>query len=73
MTMISTNCTTAPCTAPTQMSVLARLRHFRAVWSQRQALKSLDSAVLRDIGVTRAQADAEAGRPIWDAPENWRC
>ncbi len=74
MTMISTNCTAVGTnTATTRFSVIATLRHFHAVWTQRKALKSLDSAVLRDIGVTRAEARAEAKRPVWDAPESWRC
>jgi uncharacterized protein YjiS (DUF1127 family) len=73
MTMISTNCHAANTTsASTRYSVIAKLSHFHAVWTQRKALKSLDSAGLRDIGVTRAQAQAEANRPIWDAPESWR-
>ena len=47
------------------------LAHMHAVWRQRQALKHLDEAALRDIGVTRRQARAEAGRAIWDAPLSW--
>jgi len=49
------------------------LRHALAVRRQRLALKSLDDAALADIGVTRAEAEAEARRPVWDAPETWRC
>jgi uncharacterized protein YjiS (DUF1127 family) len=46
---------------------------FRAlsVHRQRQALLRMDAALLRDIGLTREQALAEARRPIWDAPPNW--
>ena len=74
MTMISANCTAEGTnTATTRFSVIATLRHFHAVRTQRKALKSLDSAGLRDIGVTRAQAQAEAKRPVWDAPQSWRC
>ncbi|PCH69494.1 MAG: hypothetical protein COC12_09220 [Rhodobacteraceae bacterium] len=74
MTMISTTCpgvTTK--SASTGFSVIASLSRFHAVWTQRKALKSLDSAALQDIGVTRAQAQAEAKRPVWDAPESWHC
>lgn len=39
------------------------LRQERA--SQRQALSSLDDRMLRDIGVARAEADREAGKPFW--------
>lgn len=34
---------------------------------QRLRLGTLDPHLLRDIGVTRAQARAEAGRPCWRA------
>lgn len=73
MTMI-TETRAAPCTTSlSRFSVLATLIHLHNVWRQRQKLKSLDAAALRDIGVTRAQADAEVKRPIWDAPDSWRC
>jgi uncharacterized protein YjiS (DUF1127 family) len=26
---------------------------------------------LRDLGITRAEADREAARPMWDAPGHW--
>lgn len=32
---------------------------------QRQALRELDDHMLRDIGVSRAAADHEAGKPLW--------
>jgi uncharacterized protein YjiS (DUF1127 family) len=32
---------------------------------QRQALSQLDDNALKDIGVTRRQADAEAAKPFW--------
>ena len=33
--------------------------------AQRRALAELDDERLRDIGLTRAQAQAEAGKPFW--------
>src|SRR5262245_51222390 len=33
--------------------------------SERQALAQLDDDALKDIGVTREQADAEAAKPFW--------
>jgi uncharacterized protein YjiS (DUF1127 family) len=73
MTMISTNCTTANATPVlNRVSLFVWLNNAHALWRQRQALKSLDAAALDDIGVTRAQADAEANRPVWDAPQGWR-
>ncbi|MGF1501903.1 MAG: DUF1127 domain-containing protein [Paracoccaceae bacterium] len=35
---------------------------------QRRTLARLTDAQLRDIGVSRADADAEASRPFWDLP-----
>ena len=55
----------------TRMSFGATLSRLHGLWRQRQALKALDDAALHDIGVTRAQARAEARRPVWDAPTNW--
>ena len=73
MTMTNTTCTTAtrtPVASP--ISVLARLTNAHSVWRQRQKLKSLDDAALKDIGLTRDQAQTEAKRPFWDAPDNWK-
>lgn len=41
--------------------------------TQRQHLAKLDDRALADIGLTRAQAKAEAPLPLWDVPANWRC
>jgi uncharacterized protein YjiS (DUF1127 family) len=32
---------------------------------QREALSSLDDRALKDIGMTRQQANAEAAKPFW--------
>lgn len=56
---------------PTAMTVLSRLRLALAARAQRRALARFDARMLRDIGVTRAQAEAEASRPLWDVPVNW--
>lgn len=40
---------------------------------QRRALFTLDERLLKDIGITRADAEREASRPFWDpAQERWR-
>lgn len=39
---------------------------------QRRRLASLDDHILRDIGLTREQAQAEAAEPVWDVPAHWR-
>jgi len=53
-------------------SLWARLRQAQAITRQRRALRDLDDAILRDIGLTRAQALQEGSRPFWDAPRHWR-
>lgn len=35
--------------------------------SQRRHLGSLDGRLLRDMGMTRAEADLEAAKPFWNA------
>ncbi|MBL9049181.1 MAG: DUF1127 domain-containing protein [Tabrizicola sp.] len=42
-----------------------------ALRRERNRLGRLDDRLLRDIGVTREQALAEASRPDWDAPTHW--
>ncbi|THH35835.1 DUF1127 domain-containing protein [Aliishimia ponticola] len=42
-----------------------------ALYRQRAALRRLDADALRDIGISRAEATAEAQRPVWDVPHNW--
>ncbi|MCR9127407.1 MAG: DUF1127 domain-containing protein [Rhodobacteraceae bacterium] len=49
-----------------------KLAKLFSVWRQRQRLNQLDAAALRDIGITRAEAEAEAARAIWDVPATWR-
>lgn len=52
---------------------LQSITHAFAVARQRRALKGLDDTALTDIGISRSEADAEARRPLWDAPSTWRC
>ncbi|MCE6951914.1 DUF1127 domain-containing protein [Cereibacter sphaeroides] len=52
--------------------LVATLRLGLAARRQRQALAQLDPHLLADVGVTPAEAEAEAMRPIWDVPSNWR-
>jgi uncharacterized protein YjiS (DUF1127 family) len=54
------------------------LRLFRvigrgaALVRSRHALARLDDHLLRDIGLTRHEAEEEASRAPWDAPPHWR-
>ena len=57
---------------PARGSFLARLRHLAALHRQRRHLARLDDHLLRDIGLTRAEAERECLRPAWDAPDHWR-
>jgi len=36
-------------------------------WRQRQALMRLDEHLLKDIGLSRADVEAEASKPFWKA------
>lgn len=59
--------------APPQFpNILNRLRLWAALARQRKALATLDNVALYDLGLTREDADREANRPFWDAPDNWR-
>ncbi|MEO1639256.1 MAG: DUF1127 domain-containing protein [Pseudomonadota bacterium] len=49
-----------------------RLWAMVSLQRQRHALSELDDHRLKDIGVTREQADAEARKTPWDIPEYWR-
>ncbi|MCL6283205.1 DUF1127 domain-containing protein [Ruegeria sp. 2012CJ41-6] len=56
----------------TRKSLRTALFNAWAVWRQRRRLQQLDDAALKDIGINRSEARAEARRPFWDAPETWR-
>jgi uncharacterized protein YjiS (DUF1127 family) len=45
--------------------ILDRLAALDAVYRQRRTLESLDDRMLRDIGVTRDDVNAEIRRPLW--------
>ena len=49
---------------PSMRGILDRLVAYDALYRQRRALESLDDRMLRDIGVTRADVEAEAKRPM---------
>jgi uncharacterized protein YjiS (DUF1127 family) len=49
-------------------ALTGRLRAWRRVAAERRALSRLDDRLLRDIGLDRASAEAEAARPFWDPP-----
>lgn len=78
MTHAST-CNTLPHAAPSYRDsatanaallklALSWLSHGYATYRQRRHLAALDAAALSDVGLTRAQAQNEASRPLWDLP-----
>ncbi len=48
----------------TVRGVLARLARYDALYRSRMALMAIDDHTLRDIGLTRADIDAELSRPL---------
>ena len=52
--------------------LLARLLAAEALARSRRRLALLDDHILRDIELTRAEAEAEAERPAWDSPLHWK-
>jgi uncharacterized protein YjiS (DUF1127 family) len=44
---------------------VARLLRWHELARQRRTLLTLDDRLLKDIGVTRAEAEREASRPFW--------
>ncbi|MBD9481605.1 DUF1127 domain-containing protein [Pseudomonas sp. PDM14] len=54
-------------------AVAAAVRQLRRWWQlaqQRHRLALLDEHALKDIGITRAEAEQEAQRPFWDEPNS---
>lgn len=52
--------------------ILSRVRTAMTLYRQRARLAALDDHLLRDVGLTRDEALAEATRPLWDVPSHWR-
>ncbi|MDJ1007808.1 MAG: DUF1127 domain-containing protein [Paracoccaceae bacterium] len=52
-------------------NALSRLVDWMALYRQRHRLSELPDHLLDDIGVSREAAEAEADRPVWDAPSHW--
>ena len=50
---------------------LNNLKKLFGVARQRRTLASLDNRALKDIGVTRTEANIEANRSFWDVPDFW--
>ena len=62
-------------TRPTCGHIPARRPSFIdlvALYRPRRALGRLDETALTDLGIPPQEARAEARKPIWDIPSNWR-
>ena len=70
MSMISLETRLRP-SAPTS-SLLRSIDRAIQLRKQRKTLKSLDDARLDDLGLSPADAQREAKRPVWDVPSHWR-
>lgn len=69
----SNTCRPARRPARRRFSLLSFVAERAELLRQRRALKSLDARALDDVGLSRLEAMQEARRPIWDAPESWKC
>ena len=75
--MTQSHCSDAPFTTrashrPWALRLLDSYFAAQALRKQHQALLRLDDSLLRDIGITRAQAIEVAANPGWDAPNHWK-
>ncbi|WP_342078600.1 DUF1127 domain-containing protein [Yoonia sp. SS1-5] len=71
--MTHTDCiSAAPAQNRRSVGLLKRLGHYFAVRGQRNGLRKLPPHLLRDIGLTDAEARREVAKPFWDVRETWR-
>ncbi|WP_411644487.1 DUF1127 domain-containing protein [Loktanella agnita] len=69
--VLSSEC--QPHTAKSQhTSLLTKLRMILATVHQRRSLREMEDHLLRDIGISYAEAQKEAQKPLWDVPDTWR-
>lgn len=52
-------------------SLFHRLLEMIAIRRQRRDLARLDDHALKDIGISRYEAEVESSRPAWDVPHHW--
>ena len=63
--------TACACPTPQKSGVLRRILAWHLLARERIALSKLDDHLLEDLGLTREDAQKEANRPVWDAPDQW--
>lgn len=54
------------------LGMLAKTRHILSLRRERKRLALLDDHLLRDLGLTKREAEEEASRAMWDVPHHWR-
>lgn len=70
-----THASTAPrirATSGKRTGILGWVMSIDAALRQRDSLRRLSDHQLADAGLTRADAEFEAARPVWDAPIQFR-
>ena len=72
MTLAHTDCTSRTATRSARKGLLETLLTWTGLSRQRRALADLADTQLRDIGVSRSEAETEANRAVWDVPHQWR-
>lgn len=50
---------------------LLRLKSYKHCYNSRNDLATLDDNMLKDIGITRAEAKEEAAKPFWQSNDNY--
>lgn len=55
-----------------QASIFTKITDALALYSERRRLAAMPAERLADMGITQAEAQAEAKREFWDAPDHWK-
>ncbi|MEM9524310.1 MAG: DUF1127 domain-containing protein [Pseudomonadota bacterium] len=53
------------------LAIMTAVTALFSLARQRRGLRDLSDETLKDIGLTREQAQSEAARPFWDVPNHW--
>lgn len=72
MTAQTTNVTYIPARPAPAQTGIGKFLQMLAVRKTRKQLAEVDDHILEDIGISRAAAEFEASRPLWDVPNHWR-
>ncbi len=56
------------CLSMTGRTLLARLQRWAQLYQQRRDLARASDAMLKDLGLSRADVMRESERPFWDDP-----